>query len=226
VVWLPGRPMGKSRAPLLLDDRNAVFRALGRETARLHAACDAWTRPAEFNRCHWNIDGLVGEVPVWGRFWENPTLDPATRTLFQDFRVHARHRLTSIETSLDYGLIHADLVRENVLLNGAAICMIDFDDGGFGFRQFDLATILIKTMTEPDYPALRTALVEGYLDYRNLDLSLLDLFIALRALTYVGWIVPRMNEEGGTERNARFVTEARDLCEACMGESMVHSGGV
>ena len=32
--------------------------------------------------------------------------------------------------------------------------LLDFDDGGFGFRVFDLATTLLKNLAEPDYPAL------------------------------------------------------------------------
>lgn len=225
VGWLPGRPLGKSRVPLMLEDRAGTFRELGAETARLHLACDAWARPQGFQRCHWNIDGLIGDAPVWGRFWENPTLDPDARALFVDVRHVARRRLKSVETALDYGLIHADLVRENVLLDGGTIRMIDFDDGGFGFRLFDLATILLKNLAEPDYPALKAALVEGYLSHRVLDLSMLDLFIALRALTYVGWIVPRMAEEGGDERNLRFVAEAVDLCRGVVRDSLALQGG-
>lgn len=225
VGWLPGPPMGKSRVPLSLADRTGVFHALGAEMARLHAACDAWQPPTGFRRCRWDIDGLLGDAPLWGRFWDNLTLDPETRDLFLRFRQVARDRLGDPRAPLDFGLIHADLVRENVLLDGLVIRMIDFDDGGFGYRLFDMATVLLKTLVEPDYLTLKARLIDGYLGRRALDLSLLDLFIAIRALTYVGWIVPRMAEDGGAERNARFVAEARYLCAACLRDSVVHQGG-
>lgn len=225
VEWMSGKPMGKSRAPLALADREAAFWALGREMARLHAACDAWQRPTWFQRCRWDAEGLLGEAPVWGRFWDNPTLDPRTKELFARFRDAARDCLSSAGAALDTGLIHADLVRENVLLDGPTIQMIDFDDGGFGFRQFDMATVLLKSIAEPDYMALKDSLIEGYHSQRPLDLSLLDLFIAIRALTYVGWIVPRIHEAGGADRNARFVAEARDLCAACLQVTMAFQGG-
>jgi Ser/Thr protein kinase RdoA (MazF antagonist) len=212
VGWLPGTPMGKSRAPLDLSDRVGTFHALGAEMARLHAASDSWQHPQGFRRCRWDIDGLTGEAPLWGRFWENPALDMPTRHLFLRFRHAARERLAHASDRLDFGLIHADLVRENVLTDGTAIRMIDFDDGGFGFRLFDLATVLLKNMAEPDYPSLKAALIAGYHSQRPLDLSLLDLFLVLRALTYVGWIVPRIQEDGGAARNARFITEAKGLC--------------
>lgn len=211
--WLPGRPLGASREPLALDDPEAVFHRLGQETARLHRASDDWARPAAFTRCAWNIDGLLGESPVWGRFWDNPTLDATTRHLLQAFRAAAAQTLLQHAGTLDYGLIHADLVRENVMVDEGRIAMLDFDDAGFGFRLFDLATTLLKNLAEPGYPALRAALLAGYTLVRPLDLELLDLFIALRAVTYVGWIVPRMQEEGSEARNQRFIESARTLCQ-------------
>lgn len=214
VSWLPGVPLGKSRHPLALENRHAIFHAIGAEMARLHAACDTWDRPADFRRCHWDIDGLLGDAPVWGRFWTNPTLSDDTRKLFLRFREAATDRLTELLPGLDYGLIHADLVRENILLDGQTLKLIDFDDGGFGYRQFDIATVLLKNMTEPDFPDLKAALIEGYLNRRALDLTSLDIFTTIRALSYVGWIVPRMDEPGGTLRNERFIAEARDLCNA------------
>lgn len=221
VDWLPGTAMGQSRLPLALPDAPAAFRALGAEMARLHAACDAWAPPPGFRRCPWDADGLLGEAPVWGRFWDNPTLPPVTRALLTQFRAQARDHLAG--ATLDTGLIHADLVRENVLLDGPPhnpiIRMIDFDDGGFGYRLFDLATVLLKNLSEPDYPALQAALIAGYHSRRPLDLALLDLFLALRAATYVGWIVPRLHEEGGTARNARFIAQAQDLCGAWLNSA-------
>lgn len=212
VGWLPGHPLGQSRNRLDVPEPLAVFRQLGAEIARLHTACDAWQVPEGFARCSWDADGLLGENPLWGRFWENPTLDAGTRRLFETFRGEARRHLDGEADGLDQGLIHADLVRENVLLDGAAIRMIDFDDGGFGFRLFDIATALVKNRAEPDYDDLKAALLEGYRGLRPLDERMLDLFMALRAATYVGWIVPRLGEPGSPGRNKRFIDEARCLC--------------
>lgn len=212
--WLRGTPLGKSRTPLVLKNRVGTFHAIGAEMARLHLACDGWVRPDWFRRCNWDSDGLLGDAPVWGRFWENPTLDAATRHLFQRFRQTAQNHLAHGAHDLDHGLIHADLVRENLLLDGDVVRMIDFDDGGFGYRQFDMATVLLKTLDEPDYPQMKAALIHGYHSLRALDLSALEMFVVLRALTYVGWIVPRIHEEGGHARNARFIAQAAQLCAA------------
>jgi Ser/Thr protein kinase RdoA (MazF antagonist) len=218
VSWLRGFPVGTSHAALRLDDVPGAFRRIGAEMARLHKACDEWKTPAGFVRRAWNLEGLLGGSPVWGRFWDNPTLDAATREQLREFRAVAADDLRRLAPCLDYGLIHADLVRENVLLDGQSVRLIDFDDGGWGFRLFDIATTLLKNRNEPDYPALRAALLEGYRSIRTIDTSALDLFLALRAASYVGWIVPRMQEEGSALRNRRFVEDACSLCAAYLAK--------
>lgn len=209
--WLSGSPIGQTGTPLEHKDRTGLFHSLGREMARLHNASDAWDIPDGFQRCDWDREGLLGETPLWDRFWENPTLNSKNQDHFANIRNRANHELQSIEANLDYGLIHADLVRENVLVDGEQIQLIDFDDSGFGFRLFDVATTLLKNRSEPDYQDLRAALIEGYRIERPLDTDHLNLFLLLRALTYVGWIMTRMHEEGAAARNARFTENALTL---------------
>ncbi|MDT0683049.1 phosphotransferase [Roseicyclus sp. F158] len=212
--WLNGRPLGASGVPLEHPDRTGLFRGIGREMAHLHALSDAWSPPPEFTRCRWDRTGLVGEAPVWGRFWDNPALSEADRALFRDVREVAGAELRALGPDVDFGLIHADLVRENILVDGERLHLIDFDDGGFGFRLFDVATTLLKNMREPDYPALRDALIEGYRSVRPLDPAPLDLFVLLRAASYVGWIAQRMDEDGAAERCARYAAQTRGLAGA------------
>lgn len=220
ILWLDGVPLGATGQPLRLSDPQTTFQALGQQIAELHIACDDWDMPDTFDRCRWDAAGLLGQEPVWGKFWENPTLDSETSDLFSDFRARAARHLEE-PYKLDFGLIHADLVRENVILDGKKICLIDFDDGGYGFRIFDLATTLVKLRGEPNYNQLKEALLSGYQDVRPLDTSQLDLFMALRAVTYVGWIVPRIHEIGSEERNTRFVNQARELCTRYMDRAHV-----
>ena len=208
VGWLHGAPLDQT------DVAPKAFERLGIEMARLHTACDDWALPADFARCHWDVDGLVGESPVWGRFWENPTLDADTCALFKRFRARAQANLQAGQDALDYGLIHADLLAENVLFDGPTVRLLDFDDGGFGFRLFDLATTLLRSTTAPNSPDLRVALVQGYQTERALSIRHLDLFLALRAMTYVGWIVPRMSEAGSADRNQRLIARAKRQASA------------
>jgi len=211
LTWLVGVPLGATGKELKVVDRVGRFHSIGREMAKLHQVSDGWSRPKGFTRPAWDRSGLVGEAPVWDRFWDNPTLSAEDRVLFSEVRHVADAELASLQNSLDYGLVHADLVRENVIVDGGKLQFIDFDDGGFGFRLFDLATTLMPNLYEHDFPALQAALLEGYRDAREIDTGPLDLFMLLRSATYVGWIITRMDEIGSDARNARFVGRTRML---------------
>lgn len=212
LTWLPGETLGDTLRADRVPDTERLFHAVGQHMARLHAASDAWTPPAGFTRVRWDADGLLGEAPVWGRFWAHPGLSAEDQRLFTHFRSAAQRDLHGWLERPDFGLIHADLVRENVLLHGDRIGLLDFDDGGWGYRVFDLATTLLKFIGSADYPVSRDALLRGYRSVRLLDTATLDLFLALRAVTYVGWIVPRLGEVGARERSERYIATARRAC--------------
>ena len=60
---------------------------------------------------------------------------------------------------------------------------------------------------------IRAALLEGYATRRRVHDDTLDLFVLLRALTYPGWIMPRLHEPGGAARSARAIATAIPLAE-------------
>lgn len=211
LTWVPGRTLDTTLNQIDTTQRTRIFRTLGAEMARLHLASDAWVLPSDFSRAAWDTDGLVGDAPLWDRFWDNPGLDANDRALFQKFRDRAIAALVPWQTSADYGLIHADLVAVNVMIDADRISLIDFDDGGFGFRIFEVATTLLNFVDCADYPQLRDALLDGYRQHRPLSLDKLDLFLAIRAATYVGWNITRMDETDGAARNTRYIGRARGL---------------
>ena len=196
LTWINGHPLGEVEAT------EAVYFDLGRLMARMHALADTWTPPAGFERPTWDI---VGDAPTWGTFWENPALSDAQQTKFIQFRNYARRNLTALQDP-NIGLIHADLVPDNVLIEGGTLSPIDFDDGGFGHRLFDVATVTFRSRRTDPSGALAKATLAGYQSLRQLDTASLPLFEALRACTYVGWNIMRMEEE--PTRNARFITAA------------------
>lgn len=212
LTWMPGQTLGALLTESTDADAQALFHNLGRCTALFHAASDAWAKPVGFARVAWDAEGLLGETPLWGRFWEHPALSAEDKALFEDFRARAAQDLRRMDSGLDHGLIHADLVRENVLVSDGRIGMLDFDDGGWGYRVFDLATTLLKFLDAPNFSSLKDALLRGYLSVRSIDTGCLDLFLALRAVTYVGWIVPRLGEDGALDRSHRYIATARNTC--------------
>ena len=210
LAWLPGRTLSDVMTGSS-ETRQSTLEKLGETAARFHVAADKWTPQPEFDRPSWDIDGLVGDAPVWGPFWDQPFLSPDDAKVFEDFRAIARNDLTASKCSEDCGLIHADMLGENILVDGGTIHIIDFDDGGFGYRLFELATVLIRHMDAPDYDALKACLFAGYRRIRPLEDDAFELIMALRATTYVGWIGDRDDLPDAKERQVRNVSLARDL---------------
>ncbi len=221
LTWLSGQPLQDCIDRVSSADRIAIFRAIGRNMARLHDITDAWAPPTGFVRCAWDVEGLLGEQPVWDRFWENPDLTATDADLLLKVREVARETLNPIRSTLDYGLIHADLAPPNVMVDGDRVSFIDFDDGGFGFRLFEVATALFLHQRAPDFSDLKAALLDGYQRVRNLDTEHLELFFVLRSLTYVGWNITRMNENDGMQRNGRYIATAVNLADAYIADNSI-----
>jgi Ser/Thr protein kinase RdoA (MazF antagonist) len=161
-----------------------LYHGLGALLARMHRVTDGLTLPPGFTRPRWDRDGLVGETPFWGRFWDHPVATPDQRRDLLRARDALRERLSG-----EVGLIHADVLRENVLVNGRSVSLIDFDDSGFGFRLHDLGTALVQTVQRPEHTDLRDALMAGY---GTTDREGVEAFTLARALASVGWTIPRL----------------------------------
>ena len=218
LTWLDGEPLGTTGKPFERsgDEITQTFEAVGRQMAELHNISDQWQRPDDFSRHAWDAEGLVGGEPFWGRFWEHEDLTAEQSSLLVAARDLLRKEFRRHGKELDYGLIHADLVRENILVSGDTVRFIDFDDAGFGWRLFDIATALIKNRAEPDYPALKAALIAGYRRNRPLsdnDLAQLPMFELARSLTYLGWARQRRGEPGLDRRVPRMIAQAVELAE-------------
>jgi len=219
VGWLEGGPIGSGEAPLAgsADARAALMRALGRLIASVQETTDALSLPADFERPAWDIEGLLGEAPRWGRFWENPAFSAAERGIVEQARTLARERLEAYRADgADFGLIHADYVRENVIAGPHGLALIDFDDSGFGFRLYDLGTALTQSLEEPDLPVLARSLVAGYRELRALSDEAegrLALFLMLRTFASAGWVVGRAAPEDPRQQifTRRVVRMARHV---------------
>ncbi|KQY69917.1 MULTISPECIES: phosphotransferase enzyme family protein [unclassified Ensifer] len=220
VSWLDGSPFGESGVPLAHSGERQIvlFHALGAMMADMHNLADRWSAPSGFKRPAWDIAGLLGERPVWGRFWDCEGLSVEQRCGLGILRDRLRSILENVPAGeFDYGLVHADLVRENVLVCDDGVAFIDFDDAGFGFRLFDIATALLKNRNEPAYEAIERALIEGYRSKRPLTdpaLSALPIFMALRSLTYIGWFAARPELPDAEARVRRYADEALLLAQA------------
>lgn len=194
VEWLAGAPLGEAGVPLpgTAQDQAAQHHALGRLLAQVHNATQALHLPAIFNRPAWDIDGLTGDAPFWGRFWDHPALTGPERDQMQTARAFLRAALQDHAKTTPIMPIHADVLRENVLVDGGNLSLIDFDDSGLGFAQYDLGTVLSQNLYEPALATIRSALIDGYQTLRPADAHMVDIFTLARCLASVGWTMPRL----------------------------------
>lgn len=215
IAWVDGAPIGYSGQPLAGSAADQVkrFISVGKLLAELHNASDALTLPAKFSRRRWDQTGLLGDTPLWDRFWAHPGLDCETRDIINVARANARADLTAYnKCNPRMGLIHADALRENIFATAQGLTLIDFDDSGFGYTMFELAVAVSQSVDDPNYTELYQAVIEGYAGVRPLtqdDISRMRLFAMLRGFASVGWIMSRLPDKD--PNHAKFIHRARLL---------------
>ncbi len=212
--WINGQQLGSVEAGVALTGASVgdIYREVGRLAARLHNHSATWEVPVGFRRHAWDAAGLVGETPLWGRFWDLEALSPSERQLLVRLRQAVSEELNEFGVGRDrYGLIHADLVPENVLVDGNKMQLIDFDDAGYGWHLFEIATSLYFIRRESIYEEARSAVIEGYREQRPLPdahIAKLPMFLAARGSTYLGWVHTRRAEPAAQEMTATLVQMA------------------
>ena len=222
VRWIDGIPLARHLDEHPGDDECArAFRGVGGIIADFHTATMAWQPPAGFTRHAWDADGFVGEAPFWGRFWEITAATPAQRERLSGIRDALRDQLGSLpKTGNAFGMIHADLHPDNVLVDGDALVVIDFDDAGFGWHAFDLAASLWDRLPaladRPQYEIAYDAITEGYAS-RRADhahvVALVPTFLLMRTLMLLRWIEDRP-EAGFDELLPALIPLAMSQAEA------------
>ena len=129
------------------DDAAAAERAfeqLGAIEAAMHNQSSAWRPPPGFVRHTVDRDGLMGDAPFWGPFWDHPVFTQAERALVIATRDRIRGAMDRYgRDPATYGMIHADLHPGNLLVGASGLTVIDFDDAAFGWHLYDIAVALV-----------------------------------------------------------------------------------
>ena len=202
--WLPGRFYKCAVRP-----HHAY--SLGKTMALLHDHAQNWKRPKDFERRHWDFNGLFGD----GGGFDLPAADlwsRLPRASFDIFRKAAQLAGKQIDLwkndQLHYGLLHADLHLGNVLFKKGMALPLDFDDCGFGPWVYDFAVPLADWYELPNFRYLYDALVAGYASVRKPPLAQLEhvrTFIAARRVSLALWFIDR------AQVNPRFIALTKEL---------------
>lgn len=217
--WVEGTMLAEALGDEGTSAATARFQALGELMAAIHDQAVDWQPPSGFRRHAFDADGLMGEQPFWGRFWESPYLGRAENRRLETLR-RPIFDILKKQGKEDgaYSLIHADLHPGNVVVDGDSLHVIDFDDAGFGWHGYEFAVALHAYRASPGYPALRDALLAGYRGHRAFDdEELLPLFALVRSLASIGWTASRPEHEHGG-RTAALMRDVEQNADRILAE--------
>jgi Ser/Thr protein kinase RdoA (MazF antagonist) len=197
--WLPGHE--RDEASLTRSE----FERLGRAAGALHEKSFRFAPPADFTRPTWDehrfheyrvantYDQILAHVR---RYFSAPKVEHFARITDQ-----ALQRMRALSASPGArGLVHGDFHAGNYLFDGEArgegdddrVAFVDFEDLGWGYASYDIATALFGAMERPDHAELVDAFARGYAARRRLpaDFALeLRLFQVIRTLFLTSLVV-------------------------------------
>ena len=204
--------------PGIGEDLSAPFEVLGEVTARMHLHTRSWQRPARFQRLTWDFETSLGDAtPHWGRWRDGMGLDAEKEKLFARTVELIGKRLAAYGKGPErFGLIHCDLRLANLLIDGASVKVIDFDDCGFGWYMYDAATPVSFYEHEPQVPALIESWKTGYRRVMALskqDETEIPTFVMLRRLLLVAWIGSHSETDLAKSMGLPYTEGTIGLCE-------------
>ena len=199
VKWIEGTILNDLILDLEEKDVSDVYESLGKVVAKFHKATIAWEKPKDFKRHSFDTDGLLGSKPFWGRFWEAQNATTSEREKLSLIRNNITESLSKLPKDINsFGMIHADLHSQNVLIQGKSLSVIDFDDSGFGWYGFDLAVAIWDrldfTATGCHFDIAYKSLIRGYLEERPNAKDIIETiptFLLMRTLMIIRWIEDR-----------------------------------
>jgi Ser/Thr protein kinase RdoA (MazF antagonist) len=195
----------------------AGFELLGETAARMHAHVRGWRRPPWFERHSWDFETSLGSQPHWG-YWKNGMgMTPEAMQAFSETVALIKARLEQFGKSPDrFNLVHGDMRLANLLMDGSAVKVIDFDDCGFSWLLYDCATTVSFFEHAPEVPELLKAWVRGYRRIGRLsdeEESEIATFVMLRRLLLVAWIGSHSETDLAQSMGVSYTQGSISLCE-------------
>lgn len=216
--YLEGKTIKKLEGMALLRQTES----LGSVMAQLHIQSQSRDMSKPIKRFRWELGDLFGERARWGDWHsyrkltesQTDTLNKAEKIIFA--------RVSAFGKSRDrFGLIHADLHCSNIIVNGDALKVFDFDDCGYGYYLYDFGCSLV------DYSAglgaLTAALITGYEKVRKLtdaELSEIPTFVLLRRIVRFAWLESHSGSDTAKSVGPQYLEET-----CIMAEEYLESGG-
>lgn len=195
--WIDGAPLRHLFEPPArsIEETARHYASAGRLTAAIYNASEKWKLPENFERLAWDENGILGKQAHLGDFRKIKKATDEQRGLLDDLAAKLGEDLAAFGKSADrYGLSQSDLLPENLMVCEDGLRIIDFDDAGYSWVMFDIATAFWD-LTESEYfePCF-AAFVGGFRELRELPdehLAMMPTFTLARLMSYLGHTVSR-----------------------------------
>jgi Ser/Thr protein kinase RdoA (MazF antagonist) len=171
------------------------------------------------------VDTILGPNPHWGHWRQAQGLDAKGEALLACATAVLAAKLNAYGTGPDtFGLIHADLRLANLMVDGDRLTAIDFDDCGFGWWAYDLASALSFIETDPRLPELIAQWVSGYTRIAPLrpeDRAMIPSLILLRRVLLTAWLATRADSDTALDLGGPAYTHGTlDLADRYLADGL------
>jgi Ser/Thr protein kinase RdoA (MazF antagonist) len=195
----------------------AGFVRLGGVTAHMHRHSKSWALPPGFTRPTWSPTEIFADCNGFGPWQDAMGMDREALTCLTRMVEVIARRLSALgRHRRHFGLTHADLRLANTLIEGERTKLIDFDDCGFSWYTYDLATALSFIQHRPDAAELTAAWLEGYGAVAELPPALeaeIPTVIMLRRVAELAWLASRRHSEFSRITEPGFTAASCRLAE-------------
>jgi Ser/Thr protein kinase RdoA (MazF antagonist) len=213
--------------PSLDDDLETSFERLGEVAAAIHLHSESWAAPSWFDRRSWNYATTIGDRPQWGRWSARPEVRSREAALLRRAAHTIQKRLAVYGCDRSrYGLVHADMRLANVLLDGPETYVIDFDDCGYSWYLYDLATALTLIEDAPAATRFVQAWLRGYQQVRAVDradLKAIPSLVMLRRLLVMAWLTSHAETELARDEGIEYTLATCELAERYLSGSLSYT---
>lgn len=198
------------------------FHEIGVLTARLHDHARNWRRPRGFHRRTWDWRATISESADWGDWRDAPGIGLEGRPVMERTVARLRDDLAAYGTCpARFGLIHADVRPDNLLVHGDRMGVIDFDDCGMGWFLYDFAASVSLMEHEPFMGDLREAWLSGYGTVAQLtaaDRAMIPAFVLLRRIQLTAWGATHAETPTGARAGRDYARGTVELAEGYLAK--------
>ena len=181
------------------------FRLYGKSLASLHEASQDFTTPHKKKDLDLNnfIDDSVKLI--------EPFLSHRPKDLeaLNQYVENARSRVLRIGADcMDVGFCHGDVHGGNAHLHDGVLTHFDFEECGFGYRIYDLATFNWAFDLNDSKSENWLAFLDGYESVRRIsteDIELLDTFVLLRHVWLIAFHMRNAGDFGGELTSDEYI---------------------